>query len=219
MSTPIECKITRPFIWEQCCLLFSEKTKILVYRFYRLYFLIFFNSHLKSSVQLLKSLNDEDSEKEHAIWSTTWLNVTTFLLFKSLFESFRTVSLLVLRRLLPGIWRLLEDSFRMILSLLEWPLRPLEVEWELLIFSADLAALMTMLSKLADEIVLFVACGVTNIFNIFRRSSSEAVLFFSEIRFFWVKEREISYLVSYECIKVPRKSLNTTFFENSYGLR
>ena len=77
---------------------------------------------------------------------------------------------------------------------------------------------MTMLSKLADEIVLLVACGVTNIFNIFRLSSSEAVLFFSEIRFFWVKVREISYLVSYECIKVPRKSLNSTFLKTHMAL-
>ena len=51
-------------------------------------------------MQLLRSLKDEDSEKEQAIWSTTWLNVTTFLLFKSLLESavlFLTVSLLVRR--------------------------------------------------------------------------------------------------------------------------
>lgn len=32
--------------------------------------------NLKSSVQELRSDNEEDSEREHAIWSTTWLNVT-----------------------------------------------------------------------------------------------------------------------------------------------
>ena len=80
---------------------------------------------------------------------------------------------------IPGICRLLEDSLRMILSLLEWPLRPLEqVELGLLIFSADLAALITILSKLAEETVRLVAWGVTNIFKIFRLSSSEAVLLF-----------------------------------------
>lgn len=67
----------------------------------------------------------------------------------------------------------------MIVSLLEWPLRPLEqVELGLLIFSADLAALITILSKLAEETVRLVVWGVTNIFKIFRRSSSVAVLFF-----------------------------------------
>ena len=67
----------------------------------------------------------------------------------------------------------------MIVSLLEWPLRPLEqVELGLLIFSADLAALITILSKLAEETVRLVAWGVTNIFKIFLLSSSEAVLLF-----------------------------------------
>ena len=67
----------------------------------------------------------------------------------------------------------------MILSLLEWPLSPLEqVELGLLIFSADLAALITILSKLAEETVRLVDWGVTNIFKIFRLSSSVAVLLF-----------------------------------------
>ena len=48
----------------------------------------------------------------------------------------------------------------MILSLLEWPLSPLEqVELGLLIFSADLAALITILSKLAEETVRLVDRG------------------------------------------------------------
>ena len=88
----------------------------------------------------------------------------------------------------PGICKLLEDSLRMILSF-EWPLRPLEVEWALLMFSADLAALITILSKDAEETVLLAACGVTSIFKIFLLSSSEAaVLVFlgdSEKKMIW----------------------------------
>ena len=43
-------------------------------------------------------------------------------------------------------------------------------------FSADLAALITILSKDADETVLLAACGVTSIFKIFLLSSSEAAV-------------------------------------------
>ena len=43
-------------------------------------------------------------------------------------------------------------------------------------FSADLAALITILSKDAEETVLLAACGVTSIFKIFLLSSSEAAV-------------------------------------------
>lgn len=129
---------------------------------------------LKSSVQLDKSLKDEDSEKEQAIWSTTWLKVTTFLPLSSLLfmAELAEESLLVLLSK-PGICKLLEDSLRMIqLDSLWMPFWEVVIVCELLTFSADRAALMTMLSKLTEDKVRLVACGVTNILRIFRRSSS-----------------------------------------------
>ena len=98
----------------------------------------------------------------------------TFLLLGS---SDLAESLLV-RLSRPGICKLLEDSLRIIL-LSWWPLSPLET-WVVVVltFSADLAALMTILSKLTEDKVLLVAWGVTNILRILRRSSSCACALF-----------------------------------------
>ena len=89
--------------------------------------------------------------------------LTTFLLFWS--SDLETESLWA-RRNRPGIWRLLEDSFLMI-PLSWWLLRPLAEDALplpqplgpllpiLFTFSAERAALMTMLSKLTEDRVLF----------------------------------------------------------------
>lgn len=122
---------------------------------------------LKSSVQL-RSESEEESESEHAIWSTTWLKVTFLLPPKEpLGETAPD----------PGIWRLREDSFLNISAILFVGVVDGEIRASVAgRFSALLAALRIMLSKLlaasSPRLFFLGPLGATSDLRIRRRSSS-----------------------------------------------